>query len=205
MNSKGRARVYCSSRSKSKACDFRGTFLDIYESQIEWYLTNFVIPDDYQKKILDAHRRLVEAYVKSQDVESQREVLETVLARLKEQYRWGHISQQEYLREYQQTETQLRQLTPVRDEEDKLKRLAHFLFNVADAWRAATQEQRNKLARTLFEEIRIDSGGKVVAVKPKAEFEPFFKLSYECHAKDIASDPEGDWGLGFKLFQPVFV
>jgi site-specific DNA recombinase len=190
-NSKGRARVYCSSRSEVHGCDFSGTFLDIYESQIEWYLTNFTIPDDYQKKILEVHRRLVEAYGKSQDVESQREVLETVLARLKEQYRWGHISQQEYLREYQQTETQLRQLTPARDEKDKLKGLAHFLSNVADAWRAANQEQRNKLARTLFEEIRIDSGGKVVAVKPKSEFQPFFKLSYERHAKDIGSDPSG--------------
>jgi hypothetical protein len=79
---------------------------------------------------LEVHSRLVRAYDKSQDIESQREVLETVIARLKEQYRWGHISKQEYLREYQQTETQLRQLAPARDEKDKLKGLAHFLSNV---------------------------------------------------------------------------
>ena len=42
-----------------------------------------------------------------------------------------------------------------------------------------------------FEEIRLDSGGKVVAVKPRPELEPFFRLSYECHSKDIASDPGG--------------
>ena len=35
--------------------------------------------------------------------------------------------------------------------------------------------------------------GKVVAVKPRLESEPFFKLSYDCHAKDIAGDPEGLW------------
>ena len=72
-----------------------------------------------------------------------------------------------------------------------LKRLAHFLTNVADAWRESSEEQRNKLARTLFEEIRLDNDGKVVAIKPKPELEPFFKLSYDCHAKDIGCNPEG--------------
>ena len=69
--------------------------------------------------------------------------------------------------------------------------MAHFLADVADAWRKANQEQRNELARVLFEEVRLDNGGKVVAVKPRPELEPFFKLSYECHAKDIAGDPGG--------------
>jgi len=32
---------------------------------------------------------------------------------------------------------------------------------------------------------------KVLAVKPRAELGPFFKLSYECHARDIGCDPEG--------------
>ena len=72
-----------------------------------------------------------------------------------------------------------------------LERLAHFLANVANAWREANQEQRNKLARILFEEIKLDSGGRVVAVKPRPELEPFFKLSYECHARDIGCDPGG--------------
>ena len=69
--------------------------------------------------------------------------------------------------------------------------MVHFLVNVADAWQEDNQGQRNKLARVLFEEIRLDSGGKVVAVKPRPELEPFFKLSYECHAKDIGCDPGG--------------
>ena len=64
------------------------------------------------------------------------------------------------------------------------------MANVIDAWDEATQEQRNKLAKALFEEILVEDN-KVVAVKPRHELEPFFKLSYECHAKDIACDPEG--------------
>ena len=187
-NSSGRARVYCASRAEGLGCDFSGKFLDIYEKQIEWYLANFIIPDDYQKKILDAHHKLRTAY---DDVENQQEKLKASLARLKEQYHWGHISQQEYLKDYEETESQLRQLSPVENREDELKRLSDFLANVADAWRQANQEQRNKLARVLFEEIRLDSGGKVLAVKPRAELGPFFKLSYECHARDIGCDPGG--------------
>ena len=43
----------------------------------------------------------------------------------------------------------------------------------------------------IFEEVKLDSGGMVITVKPRAELEPFFRLSYECHARDIAGDPGG--------------
>jgi hypothetical protein len=35
----------------------------------------------------------------------------------------------------------------------QLERLARFLANVVEAWDSASQEQRNKLARCLFDEI----------------------------------------------------
>jgi site-specific DNA recombinase len=187
-NSKGRPRVYCASRAEGLGCNFSGTFLDVYERQIEWYLATFIVPDDYQRKIIEAHSKFVKAY---DDVNNQRERLKISIERLKQQHRWGHLSDQEYLKEYQETEAQIRQLTPSENKADELQNLAHFLANVADAWREANQEQRNKLARALFKEIRLDSGGKVAAVKPRPELEPFFKLSYECHAKDIGCDPGG--------------
>ena len=190
-------------------CDFSGTFLDVYEAQIEWYLENFVIPDDYQKKILEAHRKLGAAY---DDIDEQRARLKANLERLKKQHRWGHISDKEYLAEYEGTERQLRQLSPPEDKQQELQRFAHFLTNVADAWRQANQEQRNKLARTLFDQIRLDSSGRVIAVKPRAELEPFFRISYECHAGNIAGDPDGGrvhifniWELGFFLLSPCLL
>ena len=51
--------------------------------------------------------------------------------------------------------------------------------------------RHNKLVRVLFGEIKLDSGGKVVAVRPRPEPGPFFRLSYECHARDIGCDPGG--------------
>ena len=42
----------------------------------------------------------------------------------------------------------------------------------------ANQEQRNKLARQLFDEIWVKDK-QVIAVKPRPELKPFFQLSYE--------------------------
>jgi hypothetical protein len=137
---------------------------------------------------LEAHRKVTAAYNETED--KCRE-LKASLARLKDQYHWGHIGQVEYLNKYKETELQLRQLSPIASSEDDLKRLAEFLSNVAEAWREANQEQKNKLDRVLFEEIKLDNGGKIEVVKPRPELEPFFKLSYECHARDIAGDPGG--------------
>lgn len=153
-------------------------------------MANFVIPEDYQKRILEAHRKLEKAYSETEDHEKR---LKASLKRLKEQYRWGHISQREYLKKYKETEAQLRQLAPGRNGQEELERLAHFL---ADAWREANQEQRNELARVLFEEVRLDNGGKVVAVKPQPELEPFFQLNYdEFVNKVLKMRPRGDLNL----------
>ena len=89
----GRLRVYCSGRAEGLNCSNRGTFLDIYESQIEWYLRHFIIPNDYQEKILDAHRKLESYY---DDTNKRREILENSITRLKELYKWGHITKEEY-------------------------------------------------------------------------------------------------------------
>ena len=185
---RGEPRVYCAGRAQGLGCECKGTFLKIYEDQVRWYLENFVIPEDYQEKILEAHRRLQSAY---DDTEKQRATLNARLERLGERYDWGHIAKEKYWVEYDDIQRQLRELAPADETTGNLDRLARFLANVADAWDEADQDQRNRLAKTLFEEIRVEDS-KVVAVKPRPELEPFFRLSYECHATAIGCDPEGD-------------
>ena len=184
---KGRARVYCAGRAEGLGCNNRGNFLDVYEAQIEWYLQNFVIPEDYQAKILEAHGKLQSAY---DDTGKQREALRNNLERLRDIYRWGHISKEEYFAKYEDVQRELEKLVPLEDKGEILKKLAHFLANVADAWKEASQEQCNKLARALFEQIQIEDK-KVVFVKPRTELQSFFKINFECHTKDIGYDPEG--------------
>jgi hypothetical protein len=190
QTSKGETRVYCAGRAQGLGCDCKGTFLKVYEAQTRWYLENFVIPEDYQEKILEAHRKLQSAY---DDAGKRKATLEARLKRIKELYEWGHKPREEYLADYDAIQRELRTLTPVEDRSKELDKFAKFLASVVDAWDKATQEQRNKLAKVLFEEILVEDN-KVVAVKPRPELEPFVKLNFHCHAKDIACDPEGHRG-----------
>ncbi len=61
---------------------------------------------------------------------------------------------------------------------EHLEKMARFLADVPAAWAAATPEQRNKLARCLFDQVWLKDK-QVVAVKPLSELEPFFRLNYE--------------------------
>ena len=112
------------------------------------------------------------------DSEKQKAALEARLKRAKELYEWGHKSRDEYLADYEDIQKQLRLLSPIEVRDNHLGKLAQFLANVAGAWDEANQDQRNKLAKTLFEQILVENN-KVVAVKPQPELEPFFELNYE--------------------------
>jgi len=155
----------------------------------------FRYPEDYQRKTLEAHRKLQSAY---DDTGKQKEALQNSLQRLKDIYRWGHISKEEYLAEYEEVQHELDKLVPVEDKGEVLEKLVHFLANVADAWKEASQEQRNKLARALFEQIQIEDK-RVVFVKPRPGLRPFFKINFECHTRDSGCDPEGVRGLIFNI------
>ena len=187
MSPKGKPRVYCSGRVDGLGCTCKGTFLDVYEEQVRWYLEHFVIPGDYQERILDSHEALDEA----DEGDSKRKMLalNTRLQRLQEMYEWGHKNREQYLREYESVKAEIARMTPSDERGRELERLAEFLGSVAAAWDAATQEQRNKLARSLFEEIWSEDA-TVAAVKPRPELEPFFRLNLECQSRDIAGDPD---------------
>ncbi len=73
---------------------------------------------------------------------------------------------------------QLDTLRPAAAGADHLERLARFLDDVPAAWESATSEQRNKLARCLFDEVWLEDK-TVVAVKPRPVLGPFFRLNYE--------------------------
>ena len=179
QNSIGKPRVYCGSKARGFDCESKSTFLEVYEAQIQWYLENFIIPEDYKEKIIEAHRKLLAAY---DDTINRQNTLERRLQKIKELYQWGHMSKDEYLADYSEIQKELKILTMPDDKGKTLEKLAHFLANVAEVWKEETQEQRNKMANVLLEEIWIEDN-KVVAIKPRDELRPFFQLSYEEHLK----------------------
>ena len=164
----------------------KGTFLETYERQVEWYLEQFVIPEDYQQRILDMYSNLS---TKQQDVDKSKATLDGTLQRAKDLYAWGDISREEYQAQRDAILIERREFAPELGSEQILERLADFLKHVAEGWRAAGQEQRNRLARALFEEITVQDQ-QVVAVRPTPELAHFFRISFECQRKSIAGDPD---------------
>ncbi|MBI4286469.1 MAG: recombinase zinc beta ribbon domain-containing protein [Chloroflexi bacterium] len=185
---RGRVRLACNGRLKGGQCTQPSTFLDIYEEQLVAYLKAFSIPDDYQGKILEAHRKLDQAY----DVKKQRATLESRLQKLTDLYEWGHKTKEKYLAEYAAVQRELQQLAPVESKKGMLEKLAIFLLDVASAWEQASQVQRNRLATCLLESVLIKDK-KVVAVVPRPEFKPFFDLQYEGLSQGVLHwRPRGD-------------
>ena len=71
--------------------------------------------------------------------------------------------------------------------------MAELVKDIASAWRKASQENRNKLAKMLFKEIKVEDK-RVVSVRPQMDFEPFFNLNFRCHTNGGANDPDGSGG-----------
>ena len=126
QNSIGKPRVYCGSKARGFDC---------------------------RSRILEAHRKLETAY---DDTIKRRDMLGRRLEKVKDMYKWGHMSKDEYLADYGEIQKELKMLTVPDDKGKTLEKLAHFLANVADAWEEGTQEQRiwNKINQMQTEPVR---------------------------------------------------
>ena len=142
---KGKPRLGCYDRAKGWECPQKSALLEVYEEQIKEYLNTFHIPQDYQSKILEAHSKLRAAY---DNTDRERARWEAQLERIKNLYKWGDMSKEDYLKEKDAAQKELRTLAPAGSQAKNLDRLAGFLANVAQAWEEGSGEQRNKLARS---------------------------------------------------------
>jgi hypothetical protein len=102
------------------------------------------------------------------------------------------MAESDYLSERAEIQKQLDAARPVSEQEDSLESLVALLENVRAAWHAASQEERNHLARTLFEAIRVE-GKQIVGFKPRAAFAPFFQLNQDWWAN--AKHPDEPAGV----------
>lgn len=114
------------------------------------------------------------------------------MERIRNLYKWGDISREEYLKEKESIQKELKALAPAESQAENLNKLEEFLANIAHAWEEATGELRNKFARSRFQGIWIKDE-QVVAVKPQPELKPFFQLNYEEYVnKVLQKRPRGD-------------
>ena len=193
---KGEPRVGCYNRQQGHRCVQRSANLSVFESQIEAYLDTFHIPEDYQELLLEAHQKLEDAY---ENIKEQMGKLENRLKRAKRLFELGDHTEAEYLARRDDLIRQMDSLQSAPHKADHLEKLAQFLASVPAAWAAATQEQRNKLSRALFDQVWLEDK-TVVAVKPRPELEPFFRLNYEDFQKKNIEDNTST-RVGCSLFE----
>jgi site-specific DNA recombinase len=187
----GRVRYYCRSKAQNRTCTAKGTYLDVYERQVLGYLGKVRLPDDYQERIMALVRELRPA---ASSEAHERQELEARLERTKRLYQWGDIAEDEYRATKTEITRRLRALTPETEERDRLAQLRAYLDELPRAWEDATQEQRNRLLRVLLETIWV-ANEKVVAVRPRPEFQPLFSVWYDSLSNSAGSgDPDGSRG-----------
>lgn len=154
----------------------RSAFLTVYEAPIVAHLATFTIPADYREK-LRAHVAGEATF--GADAAPRRRRIQGRLARIEELYGWGDMHRGEYLAE---RDLLLRDPAALDARETgetaHLDRLAELLGDVARGWGLVTGEQRNRLARLLFEEVVIGDDG-AAAVRPRPELAGFFALDHE--------------------------
>jgi len=173
----GKSVVYCYRRGQGIAvdCKQRRTELAIYEAQLEQYLSQVEFPDDYQQLVLEAYKREDE---EGAGFEARRSALETRIARLKKLFEWGDLGEDDYRARREQLRNELAALPPTTsDRREMLERLASYLHSIGTAWKDADQEQRNKLVKTLFDNIRVEDG-MIRGITPTTEFTPLLVLNH---------------------------
>ena len=184
----GRVRLVCNGRLKGWGCTQPSGTLDIYEQQLMAYIGTFHIPPDYQNKILEMYRKMQSAF----DMQKEKSALEERLGRVKDLYKWGHITREEYLIESVEIRKDLGQIAAFDPKRNNLETFASFLKDITIAWKHSSQEQRNRLATCLLETVWIEDK-KIVAVTPQPEFTPFFDLQYDGVSKYMLHwRPRGD-------------
>ena len=181
MRNRGVARLVCNTRLKRGECSQKSARLDTYEAQLQDYLQAFHIPDDYREKLLDLQQKLTSAY---DDTADRLKQLNAAKNRLKELYTWGDITRSDYLSQSRGIDDEIQSMKRPQNDDRSLGKLAQFLRDAALAWQEANQEQRNKLARTLFDGIWIEKQ-RVLGVTPRPELKPFFDLQYTGLSHDM--------------------
>ncbi len=193
--STGRPRLFCARRLQDGGCGYRSAYLDRYEGQLGAYLAGFTIPENYRERLQLFATQEMKAQAKQAYVETAvlRRRLETQLENNRTLFRLGDISLDDYAAERDRLQREFAALAAQRaDEDGQLADLAVLLANVKEGWERATQEQRNRLARLVFEEVVINDD-RVTAVKPRPELAGFFAL--DCHVRGLLVNAGGSDGI----------
>ena len=166
-----RHRVQCSRRAQSGECDAPSFYSDNVDTQIGEFLKRFNVPDHERRQLVKAWQ---EQQVAKDSVGRDRERIQRKLDRLRETYLEGDLDQGEYRKRKAALTEELAVLpTENAPTAEVGEYLARFLADISTAWEVATPEEKNRLARQLFNRVLIENR-TAVEVTPRPDLLPFF-------------------------------
>ena len=138
---------------------------------------------------------------------NERRRLEEKLKCIRVQYREGDIDRREYQQESALTKAALDATRVSID--DEVVRYGDHIEGLAEAWGAATLEERHQLLAMMLDAVYVDMAqGLVIGLKPKPEFLPLFNLSEPVttgHSELVTGGMEQSRTALSELFPPLYV
>ncbi|HEY7154578.1 MAG TPA: recombinase family protein [Gemmataceae bacterium] len=191
----GKARIYCYQRRQASACPQRSVHLTVIEQQIARYLETFRLPDETVAQLVSLYRQAGE---RRDDAGRRRQEIAGRLERMADLYKWGDLTREAYQAERARLQQELAGLRGADDWATALEQAAAFLRDLPAAWNAATPEQRNDLARLVFQEIEVRDD-RVVAVVPQPDFAPFFLERLRKEGGGDGNTPDRSGGVNLQI------
>src|SRR5260221_5796539 len=172
----------CYGRIQGHACTQSSVPEHLLEQQITAFFDAFSLAETEQQRLIDLYlREQQSAPVRAgPDPVARRAQLEARLERQRELYELGDWPRDRYLQARQavlsELDTMMASAAQRREQQaDVLGRLSAYVRGLTLAWADADKANRRLLVRTLFEQLWV-VGDRILAVKPVAQFAPFFAL-----------------------------
>jgi site-specific DNA recombinase len=181
------ARYLCSGRRNSQGCDQPSARAAVVEEQLVEFIGDFKPEPVLRDEIL---RRLAAGNdAETKETTRKRSALEERLRRLRDLYELGDFDRNEYLARRQEIQTQLAALTP--EPLPDLDQAEQVLNDFSIFWRNESDpDAKRQMLQLVFERVWLDEG-RIVAVRPKHAFAPFFqKHTHKSAAKARCKERE---------------
>ena len=180
----------CYGRFQGQPCTQSAVADHVLEVQLTGFFDAFVLPDDFQTRILDLYQREHQtANTGENNPAARRAQLEGRLERQRHLYELGDWTRERFLAARNEILSELAELdmshpTNPTEDPEAITRLGAYVRELRTAWRDADKAQRRLLVRTLFEQIWV-VGDRLFAAKPVPQFAPFFRLVRNLQGDDM--------------------
>jgi site-specific DNA recombinase len=163
---------HCTSRELKHTCTSSNVWVyeDTLAAQFAHIVAQIRLPDDWQARISE----LVNGNGKRAQREADRRALTDRLARIKKQFEWGDLTEQEYRAKRDEIQSALAACNP--PSAQVIINAAEYLQNIARVWNEATATERREIVLAVFDEIMCDPDARrLTALRPKPAFIPLLR------------------------------